>query len=352
MSPNRPEAVTVEAAPYLSVLRDLPQVERVQLGTFKTPGAGGGDFIVRLRFGGRDYSIEVRLKRVPRLSRMIVEHLGRRGPTPEAPLRALFTPHVTPPMGAALAESGWNFVDQAGNVRLELEPGLLFHVMGKRPQHVPAQGRGLGAPGYRALFAILARPGLANLPVREAAVLAGVGKTTFAYTLERMIEEGELRRSKNGLQVEDQPALIDRWVTGYHDVLRPRLLQGIYQTQWQVEELESRITSILGEQDAPGTRWAWGGGAAAFRMTRHYRGEFTVLHVDPPIHGLGRKLRALPAAKGNLAVVGVPGPLAFVSARPDTIHPLLAYAELANADDERALQAALDLRQRFLTTRA
>ena len=251
-------------------------------------------------------------------------------------------------MGAALAAAGWNFVDRVGNVRLELEPGLLFHVEGKRPPPTPARGRGLGAPGYRALFAILAQPELTNLPVREAAVRAGIGKSTFAYAVERLVEEGGLRRTGRGLLLKDRKALIDRWVTGYHDVLRPRLLQGIYQTPWQVEELEERVTMVLAEPTPPGTRWAWGGGAAAFRIAHHYRGELTVVHVDPPVPGLARDLRALPARQGHLVVLGVPGPLAFAGVKPGTVHPLLAYAELATADDEPAREAAVDLLQRFL----
>ncbi len=351
MRTNRLEDLKIEAAPYLAVVRQLPHVEQVQVRQLQEPHGETADFIVCLQFGGRVFPLAVELKRLPRLNRMTVEALLHRGTTPGARLPTLFAPHVTPQMGAALAAAGWNFVDKAGNVRLELEPGLLFHVMGRRPPQVPARGRGFGAPGYRALFAILVQPELARLPVREAAIQAGIGKTTFAYTLERMIEEGDLRRTGHGLQVADHPALIDRWVTGYHDILRPRLLQGIYQTQWHVEELEARLTKALGEHEARGARWAWGGGAAAFRITRHYRGEFTVVHVDPPNHELARELQALPAARGNLAVLGIPGPLAFVGAKPGTVHPLLAYAELANADDDRAREAALDLRRQFLAAK-
>ena len=95
-------------------------------------------------------------------------------------------------------------------------------------------------------------------------------------------------------------------------------------------------------------RWAWGGATAAYRMTGHYRGEDTQLHVDRPAPTLPQELRVLPARTGNLMILRVPGPAAFDGALPRTVHPLLVYTELLIDNDDRAVEAAAEILERFL----
>jgi hypothetical protein len=84
------------------------------------------------------------------------------------------------------------------------------------------------------------------------------------------------------------------------------------------------------------------------RITKHYRGEETVLHVCDPANDLPRKLRALPAIDGPLIIQRTPNESAFDGVAPHTVHPLLVVAELMTGANPRAREAALEIRERYL----
>jgi hypothetical protein len=110
------------------------------------------------------------------------------------------------------------------------------------------------------------------------------------------------------------------------------------------EAREDRIERELGET----TTWAWGGGAAAMRLTGHYHGPDTVLHLEHPLPDFGKRLKAIPAREGPLIVLGVPGRVAFEGAKPRTVHPLLVHAELLATGHERAREAAQEVWNRYV----
>jgi len=333
---------------YLEVLRAFPFVDDVALHVETAEERPGQpEAVLDVRAGGRTHRLHVEWKAMPRLNRLAIEGLlavKRRNP---AVPYILFAPHVTAPMGALLADAGINYADAAGNGHLLLGNRMLAHIEGKRPAAPPRAGRGLGAPGYRVLFAILARPDLLNRTVREIAVEAGVVRTTVADVLWKLEDEGAVIRTGQGRRLARRPELIDRWAMGYADVLRPRLQMGRYQVAAEPLELERRIENEFAAHAPPVVAWAWGGGAAAYKLTRHYRGEQTVLHLAAPIDATLNRLRAVRAREGNLTLLGLPGPCALEGVEPGTVHPLLVYAELLTLHDERADETARELRERF-----
>ena len=72
------------------------------------------------------------------------------------------------------------------------------------------------------------------------------------------------------------------------------------------------------------------------------------VHVADRMPDLPRKLRALPDPEGRLLVLRTPIPLAFEGTGPLLAHPLLVYAELLSSNDDRAHEAAREVRHRFL----
>ena len=131
-------------------------------------------------------------------------------------------------------------------------------------------------------------------------------------------------------------------------MVRPRLVMGRFHTNDPgAEAREDRIERELGET----TTWAWGGGAAAMRLTGYYRGPDTVLHLEHPLPNVGNRLKAIPAEDGPLIILGVPGRVAFEGAKPRTVHPLLVHTELLATGNERAREAAQEVWSRYLAER-
>ena len=257
----------------------------------------------------------------------------------------LFALYIPRKIGRYLAEREVNYVDLPGNCRLKIGNDYIALIEGQRPVRVPAEGRGIGVPGYQVLFAILAKPELLNAPVRTLAEAAGVGKTTAAETLARLEKEGLIGTGQRLRRLLDGKRLLDRWLTGYEAVVRPHLLLGRFRTQDPSPAvIEERI-----ERELPNTlTWAWGGGAAAMRITKRFRGEETVIHVANAAHNLAVRLRALPAVDGPLMILSAPGTVAFEGIVPRTVHPLLVFTELATSGNARARETALYIRERYL----
>jgi hypothetical protein len=202
----------------------------------------------------------------------------------------------------------------------------------------------MGVPGQQVLFALLVQPDLLNAPLRMLAQVAGVATATAANRLTQLREEGLLHEADQERRLTEPHRLLELWLKGYETLVRPRLLIGRYRIQeTDPEALERQIERALGDE----VLWAFGGGAAAYRLTGYYRGPETVVHVQPGAFDLARRLRALRADDGPLILLRAPGPIAFEGAEPRTVAPLLVYTELLFAGDKRAREAAIEIQRKY-----
>lgn len=329
--------------PYLERLRALPFVKHVDVRLPHASGAHAEEAWLALRTPKGRHDLMVEVKSVP-LTRSAAQSLVAR--VCHRPVRPwiAFSPYVSQPVGQLLLSHNVGFVDQAGNCHVAVGRDYLAHVEGRRREQPVRQGRGLGARSYQVLFALLARPELATAPIRTLAAAAGVGKTAAADLLQRLKDEGLVLRDKRGYRIIRPNVLMDRWIAGYADKLRPRLLLGRYRAGAKdPRSFEKHAEAVL-----DGLDWAWGGATAAYRLTQHYRSAATTLHVAAPPAAMPRQLELLPAKDGRIAVLDVPGPLGLEGPLPHIAHPLLVYTELVLEGDERALEAAREIRARFL----
>ena len=335
------------ANPWIEQLRKIPGVEAIHWEPGPAPGQKQGpDALLKFQVDGQRQVFYVECKKG--LNEAAIYQIRRlRELHPEHPW-ILFVDHMTLGMGQKLETEGIHYLDRQGNGDIRLpKQNFLFHVEGRRPIRVRQAGRGIGAPGYKVMFALLAQQELVKEPVRTIAAAAEVGKTTAGEMLDRLREEGfllDLRGEPTLVRVEE---LRERWLTGYADVLRPRLVEGIYRTQQDTTEFERRV-----EAAPPPEPWAWGGAAAAARMVPHYRGDRTILHAAHLDQAFLREARVLPAREGNVMVVAPPCALGLEGQAPHLAHPFLIYAELLAEHNERAREAAAMIHTRYLETPA
>lgn len=327
---------------YLSRLHEVDFIEEVRLvGEPRTKRNGqqaDGKLKVRTKSGERAFFIAVKRTHLSyALADQAVDALG------DAKARwILMAPSIGRPLGHYLAERGINYIDLAGNCNLRLSRGYIARIEGRRAATREPQGRGTSAPGYQVLFALLAKCELLVEPLRCVAKHAGVSRQTVSAALKRLVADGVMVGDPGKYLWVDggKRQVLDRWLFGYADRVRPRLLAGSYQTTDATPtNLEQRLGRILGNN----IQWRWGGGAAAYRLTGHYRGPQTVIHLDVMPEDLLVRLGAIADPNGSLTVLGIPGTVALNGATPDTVHPLLAYSELMCIGSERAREAAIEL---------
>ena len=250
-------------------------------------------------------------------------------------------------LGQHLAEHDANHMDLAGNCRLVLGHRYVAHVEGRTRERAAEERRGLRVPGYQVLFAIRAEPELLDATVRRLADAAGTGKTAAAETLRRPQDENLIAEVKGRRCILEAKIFLERWIAGYATHVRPRLLIGTYRTaDRDPEALERHVEEALADK----LTWGFGGGAAAARLARFYRGERTVVHLEKAPLDLQKRLQAQRADDGPFVLLSAPGPIAFkAGASPEPFILLLICTKLLVTYDPRAREAANEVWERHLT---
>jgi hypothetical protein len=253
----------------------------------------------------------------------------------------LVAPYIPRPTGERLIDAGVDFVDKYGNVHIRLGNEFQAVILGRGIRERKTEKRITGPATAQVLFVFRANPDAINLPIRQLARLGGVSVGTATQVRKELLNLGVFHKTKRGLyQVTDTKLLTDRFLMGYEQLLRPKLVIGIYKP-WQrnPELLLDEITDIAKKTVG---KWALTGTAAAFKSQGFYRGHNTTIFVDelPPI--MIEQLRLLPSATGPVTFLRTFGELVVDReiAHLPIANPWLVYAELRYDRDPRAQEAA------------
>lgn len=259
----------------------------------------------------------------------------------------IFAPTIGRELGDLFEKAGVNFVDIVGNCNVNLGNRYFARIQGRTANEIARKDRGLRAPAYRVLFALLVRPELLNGSSRAIAAEADVSPQT-ANELRQWLAKQSLilaGRGRRRWAPGRQKDALSLWLAGYTTTLAPSLIIGRYRAiERDASEFEQRIEPLL---DAT-CEWRYGGAAAAMRLTNYYRGDRTVLYVRDAPPDLWSRLRLVRDASGPISLLHIPGRPAFDSPDPRCVHPLLAYADLLAEGHDRAREAAGELYTRFL----
>ncbi|MGO9145118.1 MAG: type IV toxin-antitoxin system AbiEi family antitoxin [Desulfomonilia bacterium] len=257
----------------------------------------------------------------------------------------LVTPQVTARMADRLRAGGIQFMDEAGNVYLNQPPLYLF-VKGNKNLTLtrpPMVGRAFKQTGLQLLFVLLCNKDLLNKPFRTIAAQAGVAFGVVNWTMRELKELGFLeelgtRRNRQTRLIKKE-ALLERWVTGFAEQLRPKLVHGRYQGTpgwWNNVTLDPEIA-------------LWGGEVAAAKLTKHLKPQDVILYVDrqkPNAILAEHKLKKDPL--GNVMLLYRFWKPDVVPPNKDMVHPLLVYADLMATGDQRNLETARMIYERYI----
>ncbi len=331
--------------PYLDRLRAVPYVKGARVGEGDDPSGG----LLTLRTPTRTFTLSFQFKRTyldAGLTNALISQ-GRGLLRHPLIVLARYIPRET---GERLAAAGINFADEAGNLHLHLGTGYHTLVLGKREtlRSAPETKRP-GAATIQVFFVFLAFPDALQWPVRRIAEFSGAGKTAAAEARQRLLAEGLLRQLGDGsFQLADPKALEDRFIQGYGQILRPYLSLGRYRAaETDPEKLLDSVAALATNHDL---KWALTGGAGAYELERFYRGDDTPIFISHVKGDLPRLLKLLPDRHGPVTFFRYFGSSILWpgSTHRPVAHPWLLYAELLHQGGARALEAAEELRRRFL----
>ena len=250
----------------------------------------------------------------------------------------LTLPYVPRSTGDRLRELGVNYLDESGNISLQIGRVTIW-VTGHPPPPAPAASSELRAAGHRVLGAALATPALFQRPLREIAAECGVSTSPVLSVRDFLQREGCLIKTRSGLLVVERLRLLDRWLHGYRDLVRPRLLVGRYLLPGSIDRLAQAMDHTLSE------RWAWGGSQASLRRFSIGTNDDLILHIAELKRGDVPRLPLRASPDGPIEVLAIPFLSAWGDREQTSVSPLLQLAEIACRPDDRSREVTASLRE-------
>lgn len=256
----------------------------------------------------------------------------------------LVTNHVSPPQAEKLRRAGAQFLDAAGNAYLD-DPPLYVLVTGRRRLPAEPSGRAKATRAFtmtwvKTVFALLCEPSLLKGTYREIAAAADIALGAVGEVIDNLKRAGYLvEKNEGGRGLLKRKDLIGRWVEAYPERLRPKLYMGRYSDEKADWWKNARPESEGG---------CWGGEVAAAKLTGYLRPEVKTIYAPTKLARLQVKFRLQPDDKGDTEILKKFWDFGGGSPRPDTAPALLVYADLIASGDDRNIETAKIIYDRYL----
>jgi hypothetical protein len=268
-----------------------------------------------------------------------------RNKSKRASKRLVLARYVPANVGEEFVNAGISFADDPGNIHLRLGSEYNWTILGKRePPKLPEADRTTPAT-IQLLFQFAIDPKSATWTVRDLARATGIGKTKVAQLRRQFLRNRILARAS---EFRITPEIADRLVSGYSQLLRPKLLLGRYRyPDSSVDRFLARLSELAHSRQVS---YALTGGPAAEAMQHFYHSSEAPLFLDLQGSGIQRALRLLPDRTGPVVLLKPFGKLVYWREFDGRMvaPPWLVYAELLASGDPRAREAAEELRRAFL----
>jgi len=332
----------------LAHIRDLPFVRKLEYRPAKARTDTGYDGHLKIRASSNTFSFVVAVK-TSYLSDASVNELRARADRLPAPQGVvLLARHVPRPIAERLIRDHISFADLAGNVHLELGDQYNWTAVG-RPEMKPISVRRAATPAdIQLLFRFATNPDSINSPVRQLEKATGISKSKAAQARKQLIAQGLLVRDGRQYKLGSTALLSDRLVTGYSQILRPKLLLNRF--RYPEKQPEDFLRRLRAEAPSIPLQYALTGGVAADLLQHFYRSSEISLFIGPWNPSVPKRLRLLPDREGPVIALRAFGDAVFwrETGGHTIAPPWLIYAELLSSSDPRAHEAAAELRQAFL----
>jgi hypothetical protein len=257
----------------------------------------------------------------------------------------LLAPYLAVPTAKSFIDAGISFADEVGNIHLALGDEYNWTVIGERKPPKAPESERITPAAVQLLFQFATNPESASWTVRDLGAAVGLSKSKVAELRLQFAHEGIF--AAHG--VEKSPAvtreLRDRLISGYSQILRPKLLIGRY--RYEEPSVDQFVARLSREAVAQRIPYALTGGPAADAMQHFYRSAEVPVFLDPKWQ---RTLRLLPDRTGPVMLFKPFGNLVYWREFDGKMvaPPWLVYAELLTGSDPRAREAAEEFRQEYL----
>jgi hypothetical protein len=329
------EAVILRLA--MEALKALVPLE-YELEPVCGPRELGYDFIVQATVFGKGLRWYVQVKK--RLNKLVELHAIQKNEVPHQFLLA--TEYVPPEAAIRLHNNSIQFIDTVGNAFINQPPVFIF-VKGNKPEKekaAPPVGRLFKGVGLKIVYLLLCRPEHTERPYRMLAEMTDVALGTVNGTMTELIRRGFiLDMGDKGKKLFYKKTLFERWVVTYPDYLKPKMLLGRFRGAddwWKEVQLDPAIAQ-------------WGGEVAAAKLTGYLKPGTVTLYVDKNrLADLVITSRLRKDPQGNVEILERFWPPGDYFGECNTVHPILIYADLAAIGEQRTMETARMIYEKYL----
>lgn len=260
----------------------------------------------------------------------------------------VFAPYLPAPTAKSFIDAGISFADEVGNIHLALGDKYNWTVIGEHKRAKTPESERITPAAVQLLFQFATTPDSVKWTVRDLAAAAGISKSKVAQLRAQFVHDRLLIPRGGEEKFQITAALKESLVTGYSQVLRPRIFLGRYRhADKTTEEFLTRLRHAAIEHKIA---YALTGGPAADALLHLYRTPDVPLFVPANDAATLRNFRLMPDRQGPVTLLRAFGPLVYWRELEGTTvaPPWLIYAELLTGVEDRDREVAEDLRQKLL----
>jgi hypothetical protein len=256
----------------------------------------------------------------------------------------LITRYVNNIKAEELKKNGIQFLDTAGNAYINYGPIYIFVKCNKPPEiyYKNKKQRAFEATGLKVIFALLCNPDLINKPYRYIAEKTDVALGTVGLVVNGLIDLGFIMKmGKMGKQLLKKKELFNRWCIEYNEKLRPKILINKFagpENWWINKELNPEYTQ-------------WGGEVAANKLIKHIKPEEIIIYADYKKYKnfiIRNRLRK--DTNGEITILEKFWKFENNEFK-DIVNPILIYADLINIENQRTIETARMIYEKYIDRR-
>lgn len=255
--------------------------------------------------------------------------------------------HISNGVKKALRKEHINYIEANGNAFIQSGELIVFVDSNNPVVSEKAIGnRAFMKTGLKAVFYLLNHPEAANYNYRKLAAATNIALGNIKYIMDGLREANFLLQvDKNTVRLRNLGDLLERWLVGYREVLRPTLLLGTYSFDG-----ERNNGNSWRNMDMQKASCLWGGEPAADLLTNYLQPGRFQLYTNQNKIQVMLALFILPNANGK-------GEIELYKQFWDRQHypdyngcvpPLLVYTDLLLTNDPRCAEAAQIIYEKYL----
>ncbi|GAC1483769.1 MAG: hypothetical protein NVS1B13_08380 [Flavisolibacter sp.] len=249
---------------------------------------------------------------------------------------------IFPTLKEKLREKGIGYLDAAGNIYVNTGYQIVWLEGQKAVEFKETiTNRAFTKTGLRTVFYLLLKKDAINLPYRMLAEITGVALGNIKNVLEGLKDAGFiLRINDKTLKIQNKRQLLERWIAGYGETLKPALHTGTYKF-WDNNKLLGWQTLPIDFKEA-----LWGGEPAAELLTNYLVPTRLTVYTNWK-NQMIPKWTLIPHEKGNVHFYKKFWNDELVD-KEKTVPPLLVYADLILTGDPRCKETAIMIYDKYL----